>query len=209
MLVDDHEIFRNGLKMVINKLEYAEVTGEASNGREFLDIIKNDLPDIVFMDIQMPEMNGIEATMKAVQQYPEINIIVLSMFGEEEYLQKMINAGVKGFLLENVKRNDLDEAVQAIISGQNYFSKELLPFFTNRYFGKSTEYDDRVKLTKRELEILQLISQGLTDSEIGERLFISQRTVNGHRANLIAKTGSKNTVNLLTYAIKNNLVNLE
>ena len=209
MLVDDHEIFRNGLKMVINKLEYAEVTGEASNGREFLDIIKNDLPDIVFMDIQMPEMNGIEATMKAVQQYPEINIIVLSMFGEEEYLQKMINAGVKGFLLKNVKRNDLDEAVQAIISGQNYFSKELLPFFTNRYFGKSTEYDDRVKLTKRELEILQLISQGLTDSEIGERLFISQRTVNGHRANLIAKTGSKNTVNLLTYAIKNNLVNLE
>lgn len=208
MIVDDHEIFRKGLAMVINKAKNAKVVAEAGNGQEFLDIIEKEKIDLVFMDIEMPVMNGIEATKTALQKYPELKIVALSMFGEEEYLQQMVDAGVKGFLLKNIGKDDLYRAMQCISEGKNYFSEELLQFFTRKYIQQPKQEASDVNLTKRELEILQLIAEGFTDSEIADKLFISQRTVNGHRASLIAKTGSKNTVNLLTYAIKNGLVQM-
>lgn len=208
MIVDDHEIFRKGLAMVINKSKNAKVVAEAGNGQEFLDIIEKEKIDLVFMDIEMPVMNGIEATRTALQKYPEMKIVALSMFGEEEYLQQMVDAGVKGFLLKNIGKDDLYRAMQLISEGKNYFSEELLQFFTRKYIQPPKHETSDVNLTKRELEILQLIAEGYTDSEIADKLFISQRTVNGHRASLIAKTGSRNTVNLLTYAIKNGLVQM-
>lgn len=208
MIVDDHEIFRKGLAMVINKAKNAKVIAEAGNGQEFLDIIEKEKVDLVFMDIEMPVMNGIEATKTALQKHPEMKIVALSMFGEEEYLQQMVDAGVKGFLLKNIGKDDLYRAMQCISEGKNYFSEELLQFFTRKYIQQPKQETSDVNLTKREFEILQLIAEGLTDSEIADKLFISQRTVNGHRASLIAKTGSRNTVNLLTYAIKNGLVQM-
>ncbi len=208
MIVDDHEIFRKGLAMVINKSKNAKVVAEAGNGQEFLDFIEKEKVDIIFMDIEMPLMNGIEATRTALQKYPEMKIVALSMFGEEEYLQQMVDAGVKGFLLKNIGKDDLYRAMQLISEGKNYFSEELLQFFTRKYIQLPKQEISDVNLTKRELEILQLIAEGFTDSEIADKLFISQRTVNGHRASLIAKTGSRNTVNLLTYAIRNGLVQM-
>lgn len=208
MIVDDHEIFRKGLAMVINKAKNAKVVAEAGNGQEFLDIIEKEKIDLVFMDIEMPVMNGIEATKTALQKFPELKIVALSMFGEEEYLQQMVDAGVKGFLLKNIGKDDLYRAMLCISEGKNYFSEELLQFFTRKYIQQPKQETSDVNLTKRELEILQLIAEGFTDSEIADKLFISQRTVNGHRASLIAKTGSRNTVNLLTYAIKNGLVQM-
>ncbi|MFH0866621.1 MAG: response regulator transcription factor [Bacteroidota bacterium] len=208
MIVDDHEIFRKGLAMVINKAKNAKVIAEAGNGQEFLDIIEKEKVDLVFMDIEMPVMNGIEATRTALQKYPEMKIVALSMFGEEEYLQQMVDAGVKGFLLKNIGKEDLYRAMQLISEGKNYFSEELLLFFTRKYIQPPKQETSDINLTKRELEILQLIAEGFTDSEIADKLFISQRTVNGHRASLIAKTGSRNTVNLLTYAIRNGLVQM-
>lgn len=209
MIVDDHEIFRKGLAMVLNKSKNAKVVAEAGNGKEFLDIIEKEKVDLVFMDIEMPVMNGIEATKAALEKFPGIKIVALSMFGEEEYLQQMVDAGVKGFLLKNIGKDDLYRAIQVIYEGKNYFSEELLQFFTRKYIQpqKQQEQSD-INLTKRELEILQLIAEGFTDGEIADKLFISQRTVNGHRASLISKTGSRNTVNLLTYAIKNGLVQM-
>ena len=206
IIVDDHEIFRKGLVMVINKLKNTKVVAEAKNGEEFLQLIEKINPDIVFMDIEMPVMNGIEATKAALTKYPQMKIVALSMFGEEEYLQLMVDAGVRGFLLKNISKDDLYRAIQLISDGKNYYSEELLSFFTRKYIqpAKQQEQAD-ANLTKRELEVLQLIAEGLTDAEIGEKLFISQRTVNGHRASLISKTGSRNTVNLLTYAIRNGL----
>ncbi|MBU0766044.1 MAG: response regulator transcription factor [Bacteroidetes bacterium] len=209
IIVDDHEIFRNGLAMVINRLKYTEIVGEASNGQEFLELIESTVCDIVFMDIEMPVMNGIEATSRAKEKYPDLKIIALSMFGEEEYLQNMLDAGVSGFLLKNINKTDIDRAIRMISEGKNYFSEELLSFFTKRYISDRKSDHIETKLTIRELEVLQLIAKGLTDQEIADKLFISQRTVNGHRANLISKTGSKNTVNLLIYAIKNKLVDLD
>jgi DNA-binding NarL/FixJ family response regulator len=208
IIVDDHEIFRKGLSMVINKSKFAKVVAEAGNGQLFLNEIENTEVDIVLMDIQMPVMNGIEATKIALERFPKLKIIALSMFGEEEYLQNMVDAGVQGFLLKNISKEDLYRAIQVIAEGRNYYSEELLSFFTKKFIQQPKQETSDANLTKRELEILQLIAEGFTDNEIAEKLFLSQRTVNGHRASLIAKTGSRNTVNLLTYAIKNGLVEM-
>ena len=208
MVVDDHEIFRNGLIMIINKLKYAKVVAEANNGSDFLEKLTEAMPDIVFMDIEMPGMNGIEATRLAREKFPDLKIIALSMFGEDEYLQHMIDAGVCGFLLKNINRDGLDRAIRCVIEGKNYYSEELMAIFARKYVEQDKKVENDADLTKRELEVLQLIAEGLTDQEIADKLFLSMRTVNWHRANLIAKTGSKNTVNLITYAIKNKLVNI-
>ena len=209
IIVDDHEIFRKGLVMVINKLKNIKVVAEASNGSDFIKLLTKVKADMVLMDIQMPVMNGIDATKIALEKYPDLKIVALSMFGEEEYLKNMVDAGVRGFLLKNISKDDLYRAIQLISEGRNYYSEELLSFFTRKYIQtpKKQETAD-ANLTRRELEILQLIAEGYTDAEIADKLFISQRTVNGHRANLIAKTGSRNTVNLLTYALKNGLVEM-
>jgi DNA-binding NarL/FixJ family response regulator len=204
-IVDDHEIFRNGLKMVINKLKYAKVIGEASNGAEFLELIKTNMPDIVFMDIEMPQMNGIEATEKALKKYPNLKIAALTMFNEDEYIQNMIDTGVKGFLLKNITKDILDKAITTINNGGNYYSEELFEFFT-RQMTKDTNSASAIDLTKREKEILQLLSEGLSNKEISESLFVSERTVIGHKSNLLAKTGCKSTISLLSFAIKNKMV---
>jgi DNA-binding NarL/FixJ family response regulator len=208
MVVDDHEIFRNGLVMIINKLKYAKVVAEAANGLEFLNLLNEQQPDLVFIDIEMPVMNGIEATRKALEMQPGLKMIALSMFGEDAYLHQMIDAGVSGFLLKNINKEGLDRAIRCVMEGKSYYSEELMAIFARKYVEPSGKQDPEAELTKRELEVLQLIAEGLTDQEIADKIFLSIRTINWHRANLISKTGSKNTVNLITYAIKNNLVKL-
>jgi len=206
IIVDDHEFFRNGLKMVINRLKYARVIGEASNGSEFLELLAQKEPDIVLIDIQMPVMNGIEATRRALEEYPDLKIVALTMFEDEEYIQRMIDAGAKGFLLKNITKEILDQALQAIQSGRNYYSPELFDFFTRKVVSEPRHDDEEVQLTRREKEVLQLICDGLNNKEIADRLFISERTVVGHKSNLLAKTNCKSSVGLLSYAIKHRLV---
>ncbi len=208
MVVDDHELFRNGVIMVLNRLQNTIVIGEASNGKEFLEKLNSVKPDIVFMDIKMPLMNGIEATIEALKRYPELKVIALSMFGEEEYLQKMINAGVYGFLLKNSSIDEIERAVNLVSQGRNCYSDELLSYFTNKYITSNKNLQDEVNITRREIEVLDFVAKGFSNQEIADKLFISKRTVDGHKANLIQKTGSKNIVDLLVYAIKNDLVKI-
>jgi DNA-binding NarL/FixJ family response regulator len=207
-IVDDHEFFRSGLKMVINRLKYAKVTGEAANGKEFLDLLSKNEPDIVLIDIQMPSMNGIEATRLALEEFPDLKIVALTMFDDEEYVQSMIDAGAKGFLLKNITREVLDQALQAVQSGKNYYSPELWEFFTKKVVREPRQEEDEIQFTRREKEILQLICDGLNNKEIADSLFISERTVVGHKSNLLAKTNCKSSVGLLSYAIKNKLVEM-
>ena len=209
IIVDDHEFFRNGLKMVINRLKYARVIGEAANGKEFLELLRQKEPDIVLIDIQMPQMNGIEATRKALEEYPDLKIVALTMFDDEEYVQSMIDAGAKGFLLKNITREVLDQALQAVQSGKNYYSPELWDFFTKKVAREPKQEGEDIQFTRREKEILQLICDGLSNKEIADRLFISERTVIGHKSNLLAKTNTKSSVGLLSYAIKNKLVEIQ
>jgi DNA-binding NarL/FixJ family response regulator len=206
IIVDDHEIFRGGLKMMINRFKNFKVIAEASGGKEFLEIIKNGLPDIVIMDIQMPEMNGIETTEKALKIYPDLKIVALSMFNEDNYVDSMINSGVRGFLLKNINREKLEKALETIHKGGNYYSEELWEFFTRRIVQNEKPAEDNVKLTKREIEILDMIAKGMGNKEIADKLFLSERTVIGHKSNILAKTNCDNTLKLLLYAVKNKLV---
>jgi len=207
-VVDDHELFRKGVIMVLKKMDDVEVIGEASNGKEFLNLLNSRRPNIVFIDIKMPIMNGIDATIEALSRYPELKIIALSMFGEEEYLHKMINAGAKGFLLKNSSIEEIERSIHIVNEGKNCYSDDLLGYFTNKFIDNSPKDNDLVKLTRREIEVLNLVSMGLSNSEIADKLFISKRTVDGHKANLIQKTGSKNIVDLLIYSIKNNIIKI-
>ncbi len=210
MIVDDHHIFRKGLRMLLKELPEVELSAEATNGKEFLEMIKEERPDIVFMDIQMPEMNGIDATREALRLYPELKIVAISMFGDEEYLVSMLEAGVKGFLLKTVEEHELKKALVLISDNKNYFSDELIPTLTssivkNRSKEEPAAPELREDLTKREVEVLELICKGYTIKEIADQLFISQRTVDGHKANLFRKTGVDSSVKLVTFAIKNGL----
>ncbi len=204
IIVDDHPLFIKGLKFAIESTGKCEVIAEASNGKDFLRLLNSHNPDIILTDINMPEMNGIEMTKEALKLRPELKIVAISMSDEEKDLHDVISAGAVGFLLKEINVQELSLAMDQIAAGKNYYSTELLPYFTNRYLGKQT--NDVIQFTTREREILELIAKGMDNHEMAEQLFISIRTVEGHKASLISKTGSKNVVNLLLFAIRNKLV---
>jgi len=205
VIVDDHQLFRNGLKILLNSFPEFEIVAEASNGKEFLDLIGTTKADIVLMDINMPEVDGIEATKKGLKVCPDINIIALSMYGEEDYYYKMVDSGAKGFLLKDSDINEVKEAIHTVNKGGNYFSQELLHHVIQKIKHRELEVK-AANLSKREKEILEKICEGLSNQEIADTLFISKRTVDKHRANLLGKTNSKNTASLILYSIKNKLI---
>ncbi len=202
-IVDDHQLFRNGLKFIIENEDDMEVVIEASNGRQFLDFLKNLKPEVVLMDINMPEMDGVETTRKALEVFPDLYVLVLSMYGEIEYYNTMIDIGVKGFILKDIDNNELADAIRKVHSGGNYFSQELLLKLI-----KNKPEEGGIDLTRREKEVLELICKGYSNQQISEELFISQRTVERHRSSLLFKTDSKNSISLVIFAIKNNLVKI-
>ena len=203
VLVDDHALFRNGLKGLLSMREGYSVVGEAGDGREFLDMLPTTEADVVFMDISMPEVGGEEATRKALVLRPDLKVITLSMFGDEKYYTRMVEAGAKGFLLKDSSIEEVFEAVDAVVSGGDYFSPRLLSSMSDKLRGTESE---SAELSSREIEVLLLICRGLSNQEIADALFISKRTVDAHRANILEKTGCKNTASLVVYAIKNGLV---
>lgn len=210
VLTDDHALFRNGLRMLLSAYEGFAITGEASNGNELLKILKNRNVDVILLDISMPEMDGIEAADIIAKDYPDVQIITLSMFGEEDYYFKMVSLGVKGFLLKNSSIDEVALAIRTVADGGSYFSGELLSSLVNslQYANNHSAEEDDSSLSEREKEILFQICKGLSNQEIGDKLFISKRTVDKHRANILAKTSCKNTANLVVYAIKNELVEI-
>lgn len=207
IIVDDHHLFRNGLRLLIETLPEFEIAGEASNGREFLEIIKYTPADVVLMDINMPDTDGIEATRNGLKLRPGLHVIALSMYGEEDYYYKMTEAGAKGFLLKDSDISEVREAILTVYKGGNYFSQELLHNVIQKIKHRETE-TKVANLSKREKEILLKICEGLSNQEIAEALFISKRTVDKHRANLLGKTNSRNTASLILYAIKNKLIEI-
>lgn len=208
IIVDDHTLFRNGLRILINNMDEYQVVSEAANGRQFLEQLNDGLPDLVLMDISMPVMDGIEASTIAHEKYPDLKIITLSMYGEEDYYYKMVNAGVKGFVLKNSDIREVKAALDIIYEGGSFFSSELLQNLVSNLKSSSKSKDFHAELSEREMEILILICQGMSNQEIADKLFISKRTVDKHRANILEKSESKNTAQLVVYAIKNKLVEL-
>ena len=207
IIVDYHHLFRNGLRLLIETFPEFEISGEASNGREFLEIIKHTPADVVLMDINMPEIDGVEATRAVMKIQPGLHVIALSMYGEEEYYYRMTEAGAKGFLLKDSDISEVRDAILTVQKGGSYFSQELLHNVIQKI--KHRESETKVaNLSKREKEILLKICEGLSNQEIAEALFISKRTVDKHRANLLDKTNARNTASLILYAIKNKLIEI-
>lgn len=206
-LADDHQLFRNGLKILLGAYSEFEVVAEASNGEELLKAIEVCPADIVLMDISMPGMDGAEATAQLSRLHPDVNVIALSMYGEEEYYYRMVEAGARGFILKDSDISEVHDAVIAVYRGGNYFSQELLYHVIRRIKNREQE-EKSSSLSRREKEILLKICEGLSNHEIAGALFISKRTVDKHRANLLAKTGSKNTASLILYAIRNRLIEI-
>jgi len=209
IIVDDHLIFRQGLSTIVTTENIATVIGDASNGKEFIDMLDHLTPDLVLMDIDMPYMNGMEATQKALEIIPTLKIVAVTMFGDEEYYYKMIELGVKGFILKTSGINEIEKAIHDVMIGESYFSNELLRKIINS-IGRKNNHKPSIKtlLTDRELEVLKLICYGLTTDEIGQKLFISPKTVKSHRSNLLEKTNCKNTPEMIIYALKNKYIEL-
>ena len=209
-LIDDHSLFRRGLKMLLSSHADFEVVAEASSGEECLELMDAVRPDVVFMDYSMGGISGAETTERALERMPELKVISLTMFGDNAYYSRMATSGAKGFLLKDSEFDEVVEAVRTVCDGGTYFSALLLESLS--HLLRSVEgsvmesIDERDMLSEREVEILVGICQGLSTQEIADRHFISKRTVDKHRANILEKSGCKNTASLVVYAIKNGLV---
>ena len=204
-LVDDHSLFRRGLKVLLASHADFEVVAEASSGEEFLELLDVARPDVVFMDYSMGGMNGAEATERALERMPELKVISLTMFGDNAYYSRMATSGAKGFLVKDSEFDEVVEAVRTVCDGGNYFSALLLESLSQSLHSV-VDVDERDMLSEREIEILVGICQGLSTQEIADKHFISKRTVDKHRANILEKSGCKNTASLVVYAIKSGLV---
>ncbi|WP_319501320.1 response regulator transcription factor [uncultured Draconibacterium sp.] len=211
IIVDDHKIFRDGLMMLLSNFDFVTVVGEAANGEEFLELIDNIKPDIVLMDINMPKMNGIEATKQALKKYPELKVIALTSFADDEYIEQMISAGVEGYMLKRSDIEDFEKAIKKVADGGSYFSSEIIKVISrNLYKDKERRSGEQLldQFTSREKEILSLICKGLNNDQIAGLIHLSPKTVEKHKSNLFQKTETFNTVNLVIYAFKNQLISL-
>ena len=204
ILVDDHSLFRNGLRGLLERCAECRVVGEAASGEEFLAMLDDIDADIVFMDFSMPGLDGAQTTERALARRPDLRIITLSMFGEESYYSRMVEAG--GFLLKDSDIGDVIDAIETVTGGGSYFSPQLLTSLTGRMRTREDAADEQ--LSSREREILVAVCRGLSNQEIADELFISKRTVDKHRANILEKTGCKNTASLVVYAIRNGIVDI-
>jgi len=204
IIADDHALFRQGLKLILEDIETIEVVADVANGKELIEAVRELLPDLIIMDINMPQVNGIEASRTILQEHTDMKILVVSMYGDEQYYNSVIENGVKGFILKDAENTELRLAVNAILNGKTYFSQELLLKLIN-----NRKNSDQISLTQRERQILKLICQGFNTTEIASKLFLSERTVENHRANLLDKTGCRNSLSLVLYAFRNNLVDLQ
>ena len=207
-LVDDHSLFREGLKLLLSNLDFIGKIFEANNGEEFINGLKNNPVDIALLDIEMPVMNGIEAAKRAREIQPSIKILALSMYSDKNYYLSMIDAGACGFLLKNSNFEEVEKAITDICNDKSYISIEILNDILKNP-GKASYNVFNNELTERETEVLLLICKGFTNNEIADKLVLSKRTVDKHRENLLQKTQSKNTANLVIFAIKNGLLQIE
>lgn len=211
MVVDDHDIVRYGICSVLKSSPDIEVVGEASNGVQAVEQFKELLPDVILLDISMPEMNGIETTRTIVRNHSNARVLILTMHLNEEYLNQVLSAGASGYILKNTEIGEMLNAIRTVAQGRQIFSAPISTLMTEKYvrsaqYNQENKESDSPNLTKRETEILQKIADGKTSQEIAELLFISPRTVDTHRANLIQKLGVKNSAGLVRYAIENQLV---
>lgn len=204
LLADDHAVVRNGFRMILNAEEDLEVVGEASNGREAVDLAATLEPDLVVMDVTMPELNGIEATRRICEAAPRTRVLALSMHKDGVYVREILRAGAKGYLLKDAGERALLEAIRAIIRGEGYISTGVTDAVLNDYRRHVTNPLDL--LTTREREVLQWIAEGKTNKEIASALNLSVYTVEAHRGRIMEKLNLHSTGELVRFAVRNGVI---
>lgn len=214
LIVDDHKLIRDGITSFLSDSSKYEITDEVSDGLEAINSIKQNAPDLIITDLNMPNMDGMELISFVKKEFPSINIIVLSMVDETQYIRQVLKLGANGYLLKNSGIDEVKAAIDAVMKGNNYYGGDVMDavmtqLTTGAKKKKVSRFDNAFSLTKREKEILKLIIEEYNNGEIAEKLFISIRTVDAHKRNMIEKTGSKNMAGLLVWAINNEVLNDE
>ena len=212
VIADDHRIIRDGLKSLLSDEKDIEILGEAANGLEALIKTRELNPDILIADISMPEMNGIEMTRILCKEKSETKILIVSMHDNEDYINQALDAGASGYLLKDSSKDELLKAIKAVANGETYCSGDVSKILLSKFLTSSKskklkiEAEEKLELTKREKEILKLISDGLSNKEIANKLFVSSRTIDTHRYNIMQKLNVKNGAELVRIAFKLNLI---
>lgn len=199
-LADDHKLFRDGLKALLNTDKQIEVVGEAKNGHELINIIEKYMPDVVLVDISMPELNGLDAIIKLKAEYPDLKFIVLTMHEDSEYIMKSIKHGAHGYLLKNVDEEELKNAVKTVVNGGKYFNSKISGIMIENLAHEDEYKTTPQSITQREKEVVELVAEGLSTKLIADQLHISSRTVETHRVNVMKKLKASNTAELIKKA---------
>lgn len=202
ILVDDHQIVLDGLKALLDDLDDFDCVATADNGQKALDLLKVFEVDVILMDIDMPVMNGIEATKRVKKDFPKTKVISLTQHSERGMVRQLLDCGSDGYLLKNIAQEELADAIRKVFAGEQAFSEEVSEHLSGKAVEKNANGVD-VELTEREIEILSLIADGLSSKQIGDHLFISPRTVDTHRTNLMNKLDIHNIAGLIRFALKN------
>jgi DNA-binding NarL/FixJ family response regulator len=214
IIADDEELFRKGIRFLLERENNFNITYEAENGKELIDFLSyaKQTPDIIFMDLKMPEINGVEATKTIHKTHPDIKIIALTSFDGKSFITNLIDVGASSYLLKNTSPKMVIHTVNEVFNKGFYYDEKVLKIIQeniNSSSGKRIKIDlDKKLLSKREIDVLELICDQCTTAEIAEKLFISPRTVEGHRNNLLLKTHSKNVAGLVIYGIQKKLIEI-
>lgn len=212
ILTEDHQILRDGVKVLIAS-ENIEIAGEAASGAELWKLLETEQPDLILMDISLPDTSGIELTRELSQRRPEIKVLILSMYTDESFINQAIKAGAKGYLHKNTTREEMLTAIDSVYSGSDFYSENISKIILKSYIEKAKLKTDEITnphevLSKREIEILKMFADGYINKEIADRLFISIRTVESHKNHIMQKLNLKTQVELVKFAIKHNLVSV-
>lgn len=207
-IADDHKIFRKGLRLILDDDNELECVGEAENGRQLLALLDMAPVDVILLDLKMPEMDGIEVTKNVRFKHPTIKIVILTMHDDEHYILHLMEAGANGYLIKNADPEEVKTAIHAVQANGYYFNDHVSNIMLKTIMNKNAiapSFNSTIKLTDKEKEVLKLICQEHTTAEIGEKIFLSPRTVEGIRAMLLEKIGVRNTAGLVIYALKNGI----
>lgn len=211
IIVDDHRLFLEGLKFILQQNPDVQILDEVADARSLLSVLQTKSADVILMDINMPGLNGIEATQRVKQEHPHCKIIAVTMLDDYSSIRQMMRAGADGYLLKNAAPDEIFLAIESVLAHESYYSPEVRQVLLNKALGEEKKGNTRAashpeeQLTRREWEILRLITDGLTNPEIAERLFISESTAITHRKNILHKFSQKNTASLVRYVLDNRL----
>lgn len=210
IIADDHQFFRDGFEIALKQINEIKKISHASNGKEVLKLLKNDKYDLVFMDIKMPEMNGIDTTKEIEIHYPGVKVIALSMYDDRKNVVEMFNNGAHGYIIKNTDKKEIENAIKKVMAGEHYFAENVAKEFMEILIQKQKKVaaiKPSIKITERETVVLTLLCKGYSNAEMAKKLFITEKTIEFHRSELLRKTKSKNSAELVIWATKNGYYN--